>query len=80
MNGETDKLMAKQVELSLNYHQKKKKNKKTRLICFYGTVLVLCSYITANCVFNRLSGQITDNKAANRLDGLDAAVINTCCI
>ena len=61
--------MAKQVELSLNYHQ------KTRLICFSGTVLTLCYYINENCLFYRLSGQITDNKAANRLDGLDAAVI-----
>ena len=43
MNGETDSLMAKQIELSLNYHQKnktkQKKKKKTSLICFFNTLL-----------------------------------------
>ena len=51
MNGETDSLKAKQIELSLNYHKKKKtlkknqnktkktKTKKTRFICFSDTVL-----------------------------------------
>ena len=40
MNCATDCLTAKQVELPLNYHKIKKKD--TRLICFSGTVLILC--------------------------------------